>query len=692
MTCFRFLLLTVAVATSFLPAGTDAEEPPLSFARDSEAREGEGYSIPVSPPLRRLLSRDDFLEELGTQGIDLPYPRSDALPTRSREEIEQRRIEEARAEVLDYAKGKESATMIDLIVMLDELPFDNVAELRQMSGDAYRTHIGVRQSSILDAQDAFAEHVLGYGHVVAQARLVNAMHIRVPASDVERALDHPDVRSVHGGWHRVVSDYNGDELREATLLQSFADADVLGEAGGRVTTPVSLNDNIKIGIMELATTQPMNAINTFHPGWLDESGGATRILSNIACIGSPCNFASPSLFADHGTYVAWVAAGSIEEGQSPTFPGIGTPEQARRSGVAREAALYYYRIANSANGFTAMDLAAASGVDVLNMSFRFGDCPLFCVKSNNCGGINALLPVVADLGMLVVKAASNEHDEDNPGACTVTYPGYRPEAVAIGNVLTTGSIDYDAALIARESSRGMMDVGMGGSWGPYFSGASIPAVSMAAPGVISLYFSDFGLFGTTEIEGTSFAAPVITGAAGLLRESLGLASSSAHRLKAVVLAMGDGTDVPLVGPGWEGGVPDTWGTGKIKAHRLDTLPGPSQYLIVQDHLDEAEEIRRAFPAGPLPVGVAQWKWVAHVYHPSLDEVPWVAAEARDACNGDVVVAGDYQFGPVKYLSLSAPRLPPASCLETRLYGISVAPGGVEVHSVAYYSSGDPNDH
>lgn len=50
------------------------------------------------------------------------------------------------------------------------------------------------------------------------------------------------------------------------------------------------------------------------------------------------------------------------------------------------------------------------------------------------------------------------------------------------------------------------------------------------------------------------------------------------------------------------------------------------------------------------------------------------------------------FGGARTLSDRAPLLQAGSCLEMRLVGVSVEPGGVDVHSVAYFSSGDPDDH
>jgi hypothetical protein len=168
--------------------------------------------------------------------------------------------------------------------------------------------------------------------------------------------------------------------------------------------------------------------------------------------------------------------------------------------------------------------------------------------------------------------------------------------------------------------------------------------------------------------------------------------ANGHWLKALVLLMGDGYDAPIVTAGKETGTSEVFGTGKLKVHRPNALPGPAQFMIDDYELKELEEIIVPFPSGGLPANLEVWKWAVHIYHPDMNEMPWVLTEVRDACNGNALIAGDYQFGPVKYISLTPPLLQTGDCLEMRIYGMSVPPGGVEVYSAAYYASDDPNDH
>jgi len=678
----------------------DFEGGAFEIITDESTGQQVGYSVPVSPPTSNRMTAEEALAELAARGVELPV----SLPRAGSPVGEKMTAQEERQRSLDrvlsHVDSIPADEPVDLIVKLRDVELEDVSSARNLDEQAARAAFDLRRSQILDAQQSYLRHVLQHGEVVAQGYVSNALHVRLPAGTVRDAIDHQDVKSVHPGWYKVVPDYDGQQLRDATFLQNLVDDGFTGETGGRHT---SSSDNIKIAVIETRDDlSGPNALNTSHPGWLDWTGGPSRIISNWNCLGG-CGPAAASTVATHGTIVSWVAAGSIEQGQDPNH--TSRSARSRRSGVAREAELYYFRVFNAADVFNALGWAAFAGADVINMSLRIAGCQNFCDRNLDCAGINDQLETVTNAGTLVVKSTSNRNVAGslypNDVDCNVTYPGWRPEVVSVGNVNTTGSTDYDSASIAASSSRGWVTVGVGGSWSQYYpNGLNVPAVSITAPGVVSLFFAEndeyqdtsASFFYSAEVSGTSFAAPVVTGAAGLLRQSMPTFKTNARMLKTLVLLMGDGNDARNTGPGWEEGTSEVWGTGKLKAHRPTGLPAPGASIFYTTTVTEGQEKFQPFPSGSIPTGVKQWKWVAFIDERDLDEVPWIWAEVEDTCNSGIVVGSDIFFSPVKYVSLTDPQVKAGRCLRMRLYGLSVPSGGVTVYNAAYYSSGDPDDH
>lgn len=704
LTSIGSLALVLFLLDAPTSAAQDAEGfEGAGFAIDVDPATGEefGYSVPVSPPETRRVPRDKDLARLAARGIELPVREPTPGRPISRKMTEAERRQDSLGRVLAHSDASDPDHVIDLIVKLNEAGLEDMSSYQGLEGDARKAAMESRRYEIREAQQAYLSHALDYAEVASQGHVSNALHIRVPAHSVRAVINHPDVVSVHPGWYKVLPDYDGRQVRDATFIQNLVDDGFTGESGGRYS---SGSDNIKIAILEAADDfLTGNFLNTAHPGWDDWSGGPSRVQTTWDCLGG-CGPAAANSFATHGTIVTWVATGSIQQGQDPNH----TSSAARnsRSGVAREAEIYYFRVRNAADVFNALGWATFAGADVANMSMRIADCQNFCNRNLDCAGINGQLEAVTDAGMLVVKSTSNLNaggtqypvDVD----CNVTYPGWRPEVVSVGNINTTGSTAYDSAAIADSSSRGLVNLGVGGSWSTVFTnGLDVPAVSIAAPGVVSLHFAENDEYQDTsshpvysdEVSGTSFSSPVVAGAAGLLRETMIFYTTNARMLKTLVLLMGDGRDAWK--NGWtESGVSDTWGTGRLKVHRLSALPAPACSILYTGHVFEGSETWRVLPCsgGVLPSGVKQLKWVAYIDQPDLDEMPYIYAEIQDTCNNNAVVGSDYFFGPVKYVSVSAGAVSAGRCLRMRLYGLSVPAGGIRVYNAVYYSSGDPDDH
>jgi hypothetical protein len=258
---------------------------------------------------------------------------------------------------------------------------------------------------------------------------------------------------------------------------------------------------------------------------------------------------------------------------------------------------------------------------------------------------------------------------------------------------------YDIEPIGAYSGRGHLEVGMGGWYAQYYPTWDMGVVSISAPGVVELYFAENDEYSDTSqdpdwniaIQGNSFSIPVMSGAAGLLRQTTG--NVDARALKAMVLVMGDGTDSVYSGQGSHAGPSEIYGTGKFKGHRFGGLEAPSGALYNWSwHLEEGQELSLTFPS-VVPSGVTKWKWAVYVDQHDLSQVPWVWLRVEQGCGGAGPLGPtDYTVSLQKFVSLEAPVLQAGQCPRVEVYGFSVPPGGVDVYIAGYYHSGDPDEH
>lgn len=674
-----------------------------------------GQSVqPVAPRIERT-DPDTFVSRttstlLAVPGIPTARAPTESMPTR--EELEASR----RARVHAHAAKLAGHELVELVVDLQDIPFEEITELRSMQEDARRRLLDRREAEIHAAQLDFADHARWYGAVVLDSLwLLNRLRINVPASVVKEVLDHADVRAVHPAWAKVRPDYDGLQIKLDTNLLDLYAGNIKGETGGHVFNANFGGDDIKIAVIEAEegpTGWPIfaldapNRINTAHPGWEDWTNGPSRIRWNLDCLGS-CVSSAPAEAPTHGTIVAWTAAGAIDQGQDPNI--TDGWEQLRRSGVAPEASILYFRVDTPGDVASALLAAALAGADVANLSITLtqGDgCDPTCAFYGDCGGLNAMIKTVTDAGMLVVISAGNDNNE--PGLkypddvnCNVSYPGQRPEAITVGGIgAVPGEPDpYQFEPIGNYSGRGFVTTFVGGS---HFAVDEMSVVSITAPGVVELYFAEQDEYSDTSasfagwvapVDGTSFAAPVISGGAGLLRELMGPVTHDARMLKALVLVMGDGTGARSAYGGREQGVSEVYGTGKFRAHNLQLLPQPAGYLLTQYHLEEGWVASQPIPpsGGPLPSGVSQIKWAAYIDQSDLGQVPFLFFSLVDTCLGYGLLAYDWYFGLEKYISLEVASIS-GICPELRVYGYSVPAGGVQVYNAAYYHGGSTSEH
>ncbi|MDH3656306.1 MAG: S8/S53 family peptidase [Myxococcales bacterium] len=624
--------------------------------------------------------------------------------------------------VLDQSRNLRADQFIDVIVELSEMPFPEIRQLKRMDDETRQQVLLDREVLVRDAQTSFAKHALWYGSQTLQSLwIANQLRLLVPAGAMERVLGHPDVRAVHAASARGVSDYDGLQIREQTFMQRFHDDGYDGEWGGRTYNPDYGYNDIKIAIVEAwgNPLQAPNRLNDTHPGWRDCGTCSSRLRANYECDGM-CLPAPSSSLPTHGTVVTWTAVGDLTDDQD-CVQGVGVCnalEQEERTGVAPEASIMYFRTRSFNDVASAMFLAGTWGADIINLSqsvlpcSQIDECPLVPCESAtvNYGSVNEWIRYLTDMGALVVGSGGNRNNDTLSSYpddldCNHNYPGWRPELLSVAGIGTAPTEEdplepYDVEPIGDYSGRGWLTVGMGGWFAETFPTVQTGVVSISAPGVIDLYYAEDGEYSDTSeheawsvpLHGNSVAIPVMSGAAGLMRQATG--NVDARALKAMVLVMGDGTDSVNSNFAYNSGPSHIYGTGKFKGHRFGGLEAPTGALYNWSwHLDEGQELSLAFPTGAAPQGVTQLKWAVYVDQPDLSQVPWVFLSVDNVCDPvSPFGATDMTYGLQKFVSVKAPIFQGGRCAKAKIYGFSVPAGGVDVYIAAYYHSGDPDEH
>jgi Subtilase family len=288
------------------------------------------------------------------------------------------------------------------------------------------------------------------------------------------------------------------------------------------------------GWLDDARTMP-NHITKAHYGFGVAGSTSTHRFSNIRfCSSSTCvsEMSSPEpRSGTHGSVVTGVLGGSIEAGQDPGFPTptsafLPTLSQRKRSFVAPNELLNYYRVDSCEGISMALQAALFDQGPVTNASFQFGlnaDGMLA-----DCAGLNADIHNFATFSGVLVFAAGNE------GVAGIPYPIMRPEVIAVGAVDSDTTIPYGSTPIGSNSSYQAFSLPLGGG-----SGLHRP-VQVVAPQVMTLipHTSPNQYWGNSG--GTSMPAPVVSGIAALLRDVYGVPAGPGWKVQAAVLAMGDG--------------------------------------------------------------------------------------------------------------------------------------------------------
>ncbi|MFV8753047.1 S8 family serine peptidase [Nannocystaceae bacterium ST9] len=594
-----------------------------------------------------------------------------------------REIAAATTEAVVETARQRGRDPITFIVNLPEQAFD-FTRLAVDEDDVREAAIAERHADIRGPQAELAAAIerLG-GRVVANHWVVNAMSVESSGDAAVDILALPGVVSASIGELTITpgARYDGTDTRTAVRSQAMNGYGYWGQNNGRTASPTS---SIKVGVFDV------DPLNTTHVGWLDWTGGPSRVASKKFCDGSCTASAAAATGAvNHGTRVTSVAAGSIDEGQDPNFPGFGTAAQLEHSWSAAEANIYFYW----GNSITAIEAAIADGVDVLNMSVgiscsapnNYACSPLF-----DCGNINTILRNGLDAGMLGLACAGNG-SQGGSGSCDLWWPGYRPETLAV-NALDTSNdaIPYHDTVFTSYATTGPIPIVSEGG-----VASSTPGVDLVAPGETRFAFGN-GSNDYFDMNGCSNATPVVTGAVGVLREAfknLGWLGNDARALMVNALLMGDASN------GTANGEANTWvhasaGYGRFHGHIPSDadMAAPWGWGWRWVRIYDGQELRYSvWDAGPESNAVTEWKMAATWDAPNLNDVPDIIIRVVDTCNGDATVASDYSYALRKRLHLTSESIG-GRCLEMRVQAWDVPPEGTVVYMADYFHGGDTNIH
>ncbi len=376
-------------------------------------------SVPAEPPFRRISEAP----RIGCAG-DL----CDSTPEGVYSNLDDARLE-MRMELLAGAPlddGRPSAAVVaqDLAAVRDEaraavdrgdetmlvsvlledpgLAAAELAEIRDgHRDDALTAFVAARRDQLRSSQDAAVAAAREFGaREEGRSWLVNVVDLRVDPARVAELTSLPGFVTMS---HDAVATSSTDGWIRQQALGAVA-TDDQGAFGGRV------GPEIRVGVIEVDDDDyPANRLNTGHVGWQDWAGGPSRVIDTDYCrwhgfvrdcSDSASDDDSP---ADHGTHVASVLMGSIEQAQDSAYTGTDTNAQNMRSGIAREAVLYYYRAGSpdAANVRVAIETAVADGVDVINMSFNYNTLGS-CSGTTDVASIRSALNAAENAGVVLV--------------------------------------------------------------------------------------------------------------------------------------------------------------------------------------------------------------------------------------------------------------------------------------------------
>lgn len=355
---------------------------------------------------------------------------------------------------------------------------------------------------------------------------------------------------------------DGKVRREATQTEIYRTNGRIGDI-----TPSKSNGfpRLTVGVIDVG-------FNEEHRAFRDTSATSpTRVLSQYLCGSTSCigtsNMSSRGL-GPHGTAVAGVLAGDLDDGQDSTYPS--STERQKRSGGAGESGMIFFDAAGESPNRRAIDRADFLDLDMTTTSVGVQNqvCPgrpeQFYTNDGKCRGestaLKASVRAAYDDGIFMVYAAGNSSAADSQCTCTVNAPGDAEglflAAATQGSCVTNDQATLRAAPIRDGSSEGGGELG-----GVTGATRERTLIGLAAPddhsfsAICTANDAGTATCDTASLSqyncsgaGTSFAAPTIAAAAINLKHlwiSQWIPTTfldDAGNMHATMLLMGDRSD------------------------------------------------------------------------------------------------------------------------------------------------------
>ncbi|SES41175.1 peptidoglycan-binding protein [Salipaludibacillus aurantiacus] len=402
-----------------------------------------------------------------------------------------------------------SSSRINIIIELTDTPL----AVKKSEADENKTvfETAAAEKELRDEAEAFLNYLenkgIDYSGLERFEEIFNGFSMEVSARDIEKLAQFDGVTGVYPDQEYEVLFEDDDDYEPTYDENKTIEVSQLWDLG-------LTGAGIKIGVID-------TGIDYHHPDLEDAYKGGKNYVNDGQT--TPLE-GHGSVTTTHGTNVSGIIAGR------------GSEEDKGVKGVAFESDLYVYRVIdNNDRGRTAdllkaLEQASADSLDILNLSLSSkvneADTPL----------TRAINQTVKS-GMVVVVANGNA----GPGPMTVGDPGTAASAISVA----AASLRNGAESLAPFSSRGPVN-------GTYDIKPDIIAPGYSVYSATSLsrantddYSQAYGYY-----NGTSMAAPFITGVAALLLEAD--RSQTAQDIKAKIMNTGvlfDGGGVNEIGAG-----------------------------------------------------------------------------------------------------------------------------------------------
>ena len=437
-----------------------------------------------------------------------------------------------------------------------------------------------------------------------------------------------------------------------------------------------------------------NSVPSNHPGF--KTNGSTRFRHNYDCNPSGyCAADTPPTAEDHDTVVMSVMAGSIENGQDPSFPGSHTTAQIDRSGIAGGASLNYYHASASTTGAAAAAIQAAvnDGIDILNNSW--GVSAWYRQSSTvDFSGLNEILQNAYAVGVLVV---FSEGDANGGGtfstACNTSYPANRPDVLAVNGSATiydnSGNPPATPTLGNSTWSTSGCTIDVLSGDGTYVSRQD-NEVGAVAPGCVGKTYTPSGYSGFNNIwAGSSFSAPIVAGAAALLRDmwqQTGYGIRNNYFLKTDIMMLTDGYAFSSYSDGGtgrlSGGTSPYSGPGRLQMQSIyDFSNGYWQWSWTNVTVSNGTLFTKTIPSNIQNYRFAMF-WEEPDLSHAADVDVWVNAldSSGAVCSGDI--AGQFDYSIVNTIHLNRSDIPACALsggsLQLNIHGYAVPSGATRV--------------